>query len=94
MAVKDPRGFIILDDPSQSLDSEHKKALAALIASVGTREQILVATQDEQFIMDLQRETAAINPATLNLGKWSTNGPSVTRSKKSPKKSRRARKFF
>jgi DNA repair exonuclease SbcCD ATPase subunit len=78
MAVKDPRGFIILDDPSQSLDPEHKRALASLIAEMGTREQILVATQDEQFIADLQRETAKIKPAILNLGKWNRNGPSLT----------------
>jgi DNA repair exonuclease SbcCD ATPase subunit len=80
MAVKDPRGFIILDDPSQSLDPQHKKALASLIAEIGTQEQVIVATQDEQFLLDLQRETKKINPAILNFGKWDRNGPVLNQS--------------
>ena len=77
MAVKDPRGFVILDDPSQSLDPQHKKALASLIAEISMREQVLVATQDEQFIADLQQATSKINPTFLNLGKWNRNGPTL-----------------
>jgi exonuclease SbcC len=42
-------GFLIMDDPSQSLDAEHKLALARLLLSTGKDLQLVVATHDEEF---------------------------------------------
>jgi DNA repair exonuclease SbcCD ATPase subunit len=42
-------GFVILDDPSQNLDTEHKEALADLLAELKSSVQLLIASQDEEF---------------------------------------------
>lgn len=42
-------GFIILDDPSQNLDQEHKQALAEIISSISSERQVFIATQDMEF---------------------------------------------
>jgi DNA repair exonuclease SbcCD ATPase subunit len=42
-------GVLILDDPGQSLDSDHKKALAVMLADEANERQIIVATQDEEM---------------------------------------------
>lgn len=42
-------GFVILDDPSQNLDTEHKEALAELLAELKPSTQLLIASQDEEF---------------------------------------------
>jgi exonuclease SbcC len=39
-------GFVILDDPSQSLDLEHKQALVQVLDELDPRLQLLIATQD------------------------------------------------
>lgn len=41
--------FIILDDPSQSLDSMGKKRLAMLLAKVVESKQLIICTMDEEF---------------------------------------------
>lgn len=48
-------GFIILDDPSQSLDEDHKEALASALTHLRAHLQLVVATQDEQFAQMLTR---------------------------------------
>lgn len=42
-------GFVILDDPSQNLDSEHKEALVDLLTELKPSTQLLIASQDEEF---------------------------------------------
>lgn len=42
-------GFVILDDPSQSLDSAHKQALADLLQQLDPMLQVVVATQDVEL---------------------------------------------
>lgn len=42
-------GFIILDDPSQNLDRDHKQALADIISSISSERQVFIATQDMEF---------------------------------------------
>jgi DNA repair exonuclease SbcCD ATPase subunit len=42
-------GFVILDDPSQNLDTDHKEALVDLLAELKTSTQLLIASQDEEF---------------------------------------------
>lgn len=47
-------GFLLLDDPSQNLDTEHKDALANLLTSISKDRQIFISTQDEEFKKILQ----------------------------------------
>ena len=42
-------GFIMMDDPSQNLDSEHKQALATVIKSLLPAEQMIIGTEDAEF---------------------------------------------
>ena len=42
-------GFVLLDDPSQSLDIAHEQALARLLAESAEELQLVVATQDTEF---------------------------------------------
>jgi DNA repair exonuclease SbcCD ATPase subunit len=47
--------FIILDDPSQNLDSKHKRALASVLKKIGLGTQLIVSTEDselEGFLLD------------------------------------------
>jgi ABC-type lipoprotein export system ATPase subunit len=38
--------LIIMDDPAQSMDEEHRKALTRMIKTLATDKQIIIATQD------------------------------------------------
>jgi DNA repair protein SbcC/Rad50 len=42
-------GFVILDDPSQNLDTEHKKALVDILTRLAPQIQVLVGTQDSEL---------------------------------------------
>jgi DNA repair exonuclease SbcCD ATPase subunit len=42
-------GFLILDDPSQNLDTEHKVALARILKELQPATQLLIATQDSEL---------------------------------------------
>jgi recombinational DNA repair ATPase RecF/uncharacterized protein (UPF0212 family) len=42
-------GFVILDDPSQNLDTEHKQALVRILSRLAPQLQVLVGTQDSEL---------------------------------------------
>jgi DNA repair exonuclease SbcCD ATPase subunit len=42
-------GFVILDDPSQNLDTKHKQALVGILSRLAPQLQVLVGTQDSEF---------------------------------------------
>ncbi|MGH9089898.1 MAG: AAA family ATPase [Acidimicrobiales bacterium] len=42
-------GFVILDDPSQNLDTEHKQALVSILSRIAPQLQVLVGTQDSEL---------------------------------------------
>lgn len=42
-------GFLILDDPSQNLDTEHKEALCSILKEIKTDSQIIIASQDNEL---------------------------------------------
>ena len=44
-----PMGFVVLDDPSQSLGANHKKNLAAVLDQVCVNRRVLLATMDNEF---------------------------------------------
>src|SRR5262249_6840024 len=41
--------FLMLDDPSQSLGSEHQNQLARLLDQVARQKRLIVATMDNEF---------------------------------------------
>ena len=64
---------IILDDPSQSMDPDHKMRLAQTLATIP--HQIIVATEDPQtfeFLMDVFE-----TPTVHKLGSWTVDGASL-----------------
>lgn len=42
-------GFVMLDDPSQNLDHDHKAVLAEIVTALAPERQIFIATQDKEF---------------------------------------------
>src|SRR5262249_44133758 len=42
-------GFILMDDPSQSLDAEHKKQLVQVLNDIAGRKTLVLATMDREF---------------------------------------------
>ncbi len=71
--------FIILDDPSQSLDTEQKRRLARLIDKVSSERQVLLATMDGELLQSLQEEVSRAK-VVYQLGEWDPqSGPSIMR---------------
>jgi ABC-type lipoprotein export system ATPase subunit len=70
--------FIILDDPSQSLDTEHKKALVKVLGEVSLGSQLIIATQDAEFEQEID---AGFKPGggylSLKYEGWSKEGPTI-----------------
>lgn len=75
--------FIILDDPSQSLDTEHKKALVKVLGEASLGSQLIIATQDAEFEQEIN---AGFKPdggyLSLKFEGWGKEGPTIKISKK------------
>jgi len=76
-------GFVMLDDPSQSLGTEHKKHLVKVLDDVAQRKRLLLATMDAEFrtmlTANLQR-----TKTEYAFGEWvAETGPCVAREQKS-----------
>jgi len=68
-------GFILLDDPSQSLDYEHSEGLSEILAEIAKERQILVATQDEGLFKNLNKDfNISGNVMDIRFQPWSKNG--------------------
>jgi DNA repair exonuclease SbcCD ATPase subunit len=68
-------GFILLDDPSQSLDYEHSEGLSEILAEIAKERQILVATQDEGLFKNLNKDfNINGNVMDIRFQPWSKNG--------------------
>lgn len=67
-------GFIILDDPTQSMDRVHKEALAKILAGEMIIRQVLIATQDQEFL-DLIRDLCPKDVKRITVQEWSVKGP-------------------
>jgi len=72
-------GFVMLDDPSQSLASDHKRRLAILLNEMSHDRQIVISTMDTEFAQ-LVGTTSNHAQTQYTFTDWSTGeGPSVTR---------------
>jgi DNA repair protein SbcC/Rad50 len=67
-------GFVILDDPSQNLDSEHKVALANILKGLQPNTQLLVASQDAELQGILRTELAGDQTLVYDLSWHPQNG--------------------
>ena len=68
-------GFLILDDPSQSLDREHKEALTEILKEVSGEKQLTIATQDEELLKLIQ--SASVPVEIFEFTSWDTEGPRI-----------------
>jgi DNA repair exonuclease SbcCD ATPase subunit len=75
--------FVILDDPSQSLDAEHKKSLVKVLGDVSLGNQVIIATQDTELGQEIE---TGFRPkggyAILKYKGWDKEGPVIKISKK------------
>ncbi|MBI4348093.1 MAG: hypothetical protein HY553_14645 [Elusimicrobia bacterium] len=58
-------GFLYVDDPTQNLDYDSKQAMAKVIASISRERQLIVSSQDEDFVNSLKSEGFAGSVVTL-----------------------------
>ena len=70
--------FIILDDPSQNLDTEHKKSLVKVLGDVTSDSQVIIATQDSELEEEIKEAFAPKGGyAFLKYQSWSKEGPTI-----------------
>jgi len=62
--------LVVMDDPAQSMDEEHKNALASTISELSTKEQIIIATQDFELKKAVEK-TCKNKLHTYEFIKWS-----------------------
>ena len=68
--------FIVLDDPTQSMDQPHKIALAKMFAEELNEKQVIIATQDQEFQEQLVK---VIQPNKyMKIMNWNTEGPVIS----------------
>ena len=71
-------GFVMLDDPSQSLDLDHSEGLSEILAEVGDERQVILATQDQGLFDQLNRKFRShSNFVDIRFQPWTKNGCSV-----------------
>jgi hypothetical protein len=71
-------GFLMLDDPSQSLGTEHKKQLAKLLDHVAQHKTLVLATMDAEF-HDCMKVSFTKARKEYRFGTWTPDdGPSIT----------------
>lgn len=74
-----PFGFLLLDDPSQSMGSAEKKVLAELLSETSEHRQVIIATMDSEFRDELLRRKFG----GYEFAAWSpTGGPAICRLEK------------
>jgi len=75
--------FVILDDPSQSLDRDHKRALVKVLNDVAIGNQVVVATQDTELEQEIQRGFVPRGGyISLKYKGWNKEGPTFEISRK------------
>lgn len=71
-------GFLMLDDPSQSLDLEQKKRLSKILDEVAKQRQVLLSTMDGELYQNVKKEITS-KKKVYELGKWDPlKGPSIS----------------
>jgi DNA repair exonuclease SbcCD ATPase subunit len=78
--MKNNVGFLIMDDPSQNLDEDHKKSLCELLQEVSKEKQIILATNDSQFKDMLLTTFDEKNVNNYNYKRWEQDKPVIEHS--------------
>lgn len=68
-------GFIMLDDPSQSLDNEHTNKLSEILSELSESRQVFISTQEDGLYRELKSEFSkkgAFNE--IKFQPWAKNG--------------------
>ena len=77
--IDQPLGFLILDDPSQSLGSEHKQNLAQALDDVANERRIILSSMDKEFREEALSKISK-NKTIYNFIDWLPNtGPVIVR---------------
>ncbi len=72
-------GFVLMDDPSQSLDSEHKKQLVQVLNEVASQKQLVISTMDREFRDCLAAELTKTKTEYV-FERWAPEeGPTISR---------------
>ena len=72
-----PLGFILMDDPTQSLDNIEKENLAKVINDLGEDKNIIISTMDEEF-KELLKSNITKSKKVCLLNGWDpTIGPNI-----------------
>jgi exonuclease SbcC len=72
-------GFVLMDDPSQSLDSEHKKQLVQVLNEVAKEKQLVISTMDQEFRDCLATELTKAKTEYIFETWTPEEGPTITR---------------
>ncbi len=71
-------GFIVLDDPSQSLDPSHKERLAKLLDCMLGDKQLIIATSETDFVGHLRAKLKK-RKRIYTLQRWAEDtGPEIS----------------
>jgi DNA repair exonuclease SbcCD ATPase subunit len=65
--------LLFVDDPTQNLDLPSKEAMAGVVAEVAAKRQVIVATQDEDFVSFLKNDGFADESVVHHLTGWDGN---------------------
>jgi DNA repair exonuclease SbcCD ATPase subunit len=65
--------LLFVDDPTQNLDLPSKEAMAKVVAGVAAKRQVIVATQDEDFVAFLKGEGFPDEAVIYHLTAWDGN---------------------
>jgi predicted ATPase len=65
--------LLYVDDPTQNLDLPCKQAMAKVVAELAQRRQVVVSTQDEDFVSFLESEGFFDLAAVYHLERWDGN---------------------
>lgn len=75
---KSSLGFILLDDPSQSLDLEHLNGLVDVLTDISKERQIVIATQDERLYGEVNKKFHSYdNSVLIKFKPWTKDGCAV-----------------
>ncbi|MDA2912541.1 AAA family ATPase [Acidobacteriia bacterium AH_259_A11_L15] len=70
-------GFLVLDDPSQNLDTSHKKALAEILLELVPQKQVILATHDKELQSILENEGGQKKLLIYRFDRCPKEGPEI-----------------
>jgi DNA repair exonuclease SbcCD ATPase subunit len=65
--------LLYVDDPTQNLDLPCKEAMAKVVADIGKERQVIISTQDEDFVSFLEAEGFFDSAIVHHLERWDGN---------------------